>query len=65
MKQEIKPPVMIAVISTVVVAVLVIGYFVLRPAPPEQVKPRPANQTRMGLLKQGLGQGQPPAPGNP
>jgi energy-converting hydrogenase Eha subunit F len=56
---------MIAVISTVVVAVLVIGYFVLRPAPPEQVKPRPANQTRMGLLKQGLGQGQPPAPGNP
>jgi hypothetical protein len=60
-KQEISPPVMIAVISGIVVVIVMIGWFAFRPAGSERVAPHQADQTRTSLLKQRMGQGQMPS----
>ena len=57
MKREIPSPVIIAVISAMVVIVLYVGWFYLRPASPERVSPRQDHMTRMSLLRQGLAPG--------
>ncbi len=59
MKKEIAPPVMIGIICAVVIVLIGIGWYALRPAPPERVPPRPANMTRPQILMK-ASQGQQP-----
>jgi hypothetical protein len=58
-KKEIAPPVMIGIICAVVIVVIGIGWYVLKPAAPERVPPRQANATRTQLLQR-ASQGQAP-----
>ncbi len=62
MKKEIAPPVMIGIICAVVIVVIGIGWYVMRPAPPERVPPRQASMTRTQFLQKGS-QGQQPTGG--
>jgi hypothetical protein len=62
-KKEVPQSVLVATISVVVVAVIVMAWFVLRPAPAERVPPRSPNMTRTSLLQQRLGQAPPAGSG--
>ena len=59
-KKEIAPPVMIGIICAVVIVVIGVGWFYLKPAAPERVPPRQANMTRTQLLQK-ANQGQQPS----